>query len=288
MNMDFKISDNIISLLENNLIKPTSGLENIYKNLITYFKTSQKLKNVPTNDDIEKLQKIISFNNLNTKDLRNEFSYLHFEDIRTIAIDFPFSLQNGIRDTVMICAMDSFPKNNAQNEIEKKTIQSWVPFSLIDNWNFQKGSAKANSTFFKVIFQKYNIYVTDIFKIFFREGPYGTDKRSNQISRYTDDLLHIHKKILMNEINLIKPKAIITLGNRSRDALLKFTNLKAEKWDKDIQTYSWIDKETKILSIPHISGAANGAKSKIISNLRYRKISGSQNEKLAKIIIENL
>ena len=101
------------------------------------------------------------------------------------------------------------------------------------------------------------------------------------------NLFNYEKKILMNEINLIKPKAIITLGNRSRDALLKFTHLKAEKWDKDIQTYSWIDKETKILSIPHISGAANGAKSKIISNLRYRKMSGSQNEKLAKIIIEN-
>jgi hypothetical protein len=64
--------------------------------------------------------------------------------------------------------------------------------------------------------------------------------------------------------------------------------VKAQNWHKDLQTYSWIDNKTKILSIPHISGAANGAKSKIIKNLRYSHINGSQNEKLAKIIIENL
>ena len=288
MKKEFKITDDIISLLEFNLIKPAAGLKSVYKNLITYFKIAQELKNTPTDSEIVKLQQVLLANELNTNDLVNEFSYLHFEDIRTIAIDFPFSLQNGMRDTIMICAMDSFPPNNTQSDKEKKTIKSWVPFSLIDNWSYQKGSAKSNSTFFMLLFQTYNIYVTDIYKIFFREGPCGTDKRSNQNLRYTNNILDIHKTILENEINIIKPKAIITLGNRSRDALLKFTNVKAQNWHKDLQTYSWIDNKTKILSIPHISGAANGAKSKIIKNLRYSHINGSQNEKLAKIIIENL
>jgi len=288
MKKEFKITNEIISLLESYLVKPSCGLKNIYKNLIEYFERAQGYEKMPTDAQIKELQKILLANKLNTNDLKNEFTYLHYEDIRTLAIDFPFSLEFGKRDTIMICAMDSLPPNNFQNDLDKKNIQAWVPFSLIDNWNYQKGSAKANSKFFKILFEKYNLYVTDIYKVFFREGPNGTDKRSNQNSKYTNDLIHVHKKILRKEITLIKPKVIITLGNRSRDAILKFTNQTAQKWGDDIQSYNWIDDKTKIISIPHISGSANGAKSKIIKSLRYSHINGSQNEKLAKVIIENL
>ena len=123
MNKEFKITDEIISLLEYYLVKPSCGLKNIYKNLIEYFERAQGYEKMPTERQIKELQKILLSNKLNTNDLKNEFTYLHYEDIRTLAIDFPFSLEFGKRDTIMICAMDSLPPNNFQNDLEKKTFK---------------------------------------------------------------------------------------------------------------------------------------------------------------------
>ena len=53
-------------------------------------------------------------------------------------------------------------------------------------------------------------------------------------------------------------------------------NLKPEKWKNDMQIVYWTDTKTKLISIPHISGSANGAKTKIINNFEECKPANKQ------------
>lgn len=130
----------------------------------------------------------------------------------------------------------------------------------------------------------YNVYVTDIYKLFYRlEEP--KNKKSNSDSDFIKLESRVHFSILNTEIEIVNPKAIITLGNNSRDALLRHINITPYKWD-DIQLNFWkvnsSQRSIPVLSIPHISGAANGASSLILK--KYPELTGTKNEKLAKLV----
>jgi hypothetical protein len=86
------------------------------------------------------------------------------------------------------------------------------------------------------------------------------------------------------------------LGNDARNALLKINNeiagsekQKADKWDENNEIQKYKFNETTILSSPHISGSANGAKKHILKNSIYKKITDVNNlievQKLARIIL---
>jgi hypothetical protein len=47
----------------------------------------------------------------------------------------------------------------------------------------------------------------------------------------------------------------------------------------------WLDNKTPVISIPHISGAANGAKAKVLNNPKYENVKAKGNEKLAYILL---
>jgi uracil-DNA glycosylase len=126
--------------------------------------------------------------------------------------------------------------------------------------------------------------VTDVYKLFYRlEEP--INKKSNSDFDFIELETTLHFSILNNEIETIKPKAIITLGNNSRNTLLNHMKIKTEKWD-DIQLNYWqLESNTKLIpliSIPHISGAANGTSSLILK--KYPGLTGTKNEKLAKLV----
>jgi hypothetical protein len=134
--------------------------------------------------------------------------------------------------------------------------------------------------------------------LFFRVEKENGWVNSNSIGSYTNlsdqKGVHVHGKILAQEIEIIQPEAIITLGNASRNSLLQINasmGYDAQNplgWKDDIQSYLWADK-IKVLASTHISGAANGAKSAILRNPLYTQIKGKyQNERLAKIILQKL
>ena len=180
----------------------------------------------------------------------------------------------------------------------QEEVGFWAPFSLIDNWEQPTGSMKSNLPFFRTLLQTHNLYITDIYKLFFRQKKPTGFVNSNSISTYTQfrnevgSFLHGH--ILSKEIELIKPKAIITLGNAARQQLLAINELEngdmqdSQKWAAHIQHYKWC-QTLPILASPHISGAANGTKASILNNPKFANISGRfQNERLAKIILSQL
>jgi hypothetical protein len=283
----------IIQLLEDEFICPENGLDQIYSQIEQYADN----------------QKLNSIQNGVAENLKSPFSQIYQDfsaSITTMAIDLPVFLSNNSKNkkTIMVCAMDSLPPlptnpfwDNHQIDF-KKDIGFWAPFSVIDDWKNPTGSMRTNIPFFETLLAEYNIYITDIYKLFFRVEKENVWVNSNSIGSYTNLCdqkgVHIHGKILAQEIEIIQPEAIITLGNASRNTLLQinanmgFNAQNPFGWKDDLQAYLWADK-IKIIASTHISGAANGAKSAILKNSQYAHIEGKyQNERLAKIILQKL
>lgn len=281
--------EQLIANLEKELILPKDGLNPIYTQLEEY-----AAENNP--DTIQQ-----GF----LKDLQEPFQTLlsnYLRTITTIAIDFPvfFKSFSSTKKTVMVCAMDSLPPIPTSpfwkdKKVDfKENIGFWAPFSLIENWQNSTGSMKTNLPFFRALLQEYNLYVTDIYKVFFRLETQNGYTTSNALPSYTNlcdaDGLNIHGKIVAKEVEIVNPVAIITLGNAARNTLLNLNTIPQYPvgWQDDVQSYLW-GESTKIIASPHISGAANGAKSAILKNAMYNKLEGDyQNERLAKICIQKL
>lgn len=283
----------LIALLEDQLIQPQQGLSAIYTDLISYSQYFQLPNPL-----------LASLADFRTP-LRAYLQRLQ-PDITTLAIDLPIYLkaEKHTDDTLMICAMDPLPPLPTSSFWEGKPIRLqeevgfWAPFSLIDNWEHPTGSMKSNLPFFRTLLQTHNLYITDIYKLFFRQKKPTGFVNSNSISTYTQFRNEVgsslHGHILSKEIELIKPKAIITLGNAARQQLLAINELEngdmqdSQKWAAHIQHYKW-HQILPILASPHISGAANGTKASILNNPKFANISGRyQNERLAKIILSQL
>ena len=283
----------IIQLLEAEFICPLYGLNPIYEQIEQYAIN----------------QKPNAIQNSTAADLIFPFSQIYQDysaSITTMAIDLPVFLSSNSKNkkTIMVCAMDSLPPLptnqfwNSKTIDFKRDIGFWAPFSVIDDWKNPTGSMRTNIPFFETLLAEYNVYITDIYKLFFRVEKQNGWVNSNSISSYTNltdrNGVHIHGKILAQEIEIIQPEAIITLGNASRNALLKInTSLGFESqtplgWNEDLQSYLWAEK-IKVIASPHISGAANGAKSEILKNPLNAIIKGNyQNERLAKIIFQKI
>ncbi len=284
----------LVDLFSKYLIAPNhQDVNSVYNQLEQYVLSSGK-----TSIDVGLIE--------NLKEPFKTLIQVELKDVTTIAIDFPiyFKSPSQTDKTLMVCAMDSLPSlpsSNYWNEKNfdfTKNINFWAPFSLIDDWNNLVGSMKTNIPFFSTLLSEYNLYITDVYKIFFRMGTNNKWTNSNAIGRYTElknnEGVNIHGTILSKEIEIVKPHAILTLGNAARNTVVQINNQLynyqqiTKVWGEDIQSYKW-NNLTPIISLPHISGSANGAKSKILNNPKFSTIKGKlQNERFAKILMESL
>ena len=279
-NIEIPHSD-IIAALEKELIQPLEGLIQAYNNLISYFLKANSGQPAITKAE---LMQMISNNTLHKNELATGFEDIKNNSIRTMAIDLPIklsSLRENVHETIMVVAMDPLPPNTDQDETTKSKIGTWVPFSLIDGDVTGEKSFKSNRAFFLELLKRYHVYVTDIYKLFYREDNYPSDIRSNSLTEYKS--IKNHQVILNNEIEVVKPKAIITMGNPSRNALYAIKGYEPQPWE-DLQINYW-DK-TPIISIPHMSGAANKTSTTILN--KYPELTGRKTEKLAKLVLNKI
>ena len=297
---EHKAHDSIINLLNENFINyKEGGLNKVYQQLIDYSKDP---------NGITSAFESISKNNLNLEYLEGiekvKESLKNNPPITNYQTDLPIYIKSRTQNakTIMICAMDpmsvkpsSGPERNSPVEYSTDRVDFWVPFSLIRN---DKG---ANADFFKELSLHYNLYITDIYKLFFYVATNEWDDKNNKYKFLTSNSrpeykkIRKHAEILEEEIKIIQPYCIITLGNNSRNTLLKTTKDKPNSipnWS-DIQEYNYISKDDKnlyqckIISSPHISGSANEAKACLIQNYN-NIIEGSTTKKMAKIIISKI
>ena len=270
----------IIELIEKKLINPKEGIDFIYKNLSEF-----SLNNIPKHDLI--YGKVDDIVNSPLLDLLKSYGI----NLTTISLDVPIFLKSKKEntETIMICAMDPLSpeeKNDKKNNDFKNNIGFWMPFSLLE----QKSSS--NKAFFTLLLEECNLYITDIFKLFFRKKDnLNASKSSNKLPQFKN--LSIHRELINNEIEIIKPKVIITLGNNARDNILKLNKsdnkIIKNNWEVEpLQISKW-NNEVNIISIPHISKSANGSIAfllRMFPNL-YQE-NDSQNTKIAKIVMNKI
>ena len=93
----------------------------------------------------------------------------------------------------------------------------------------------------------------------------------------------MHSEILEKEIGLVKPLAIITLGNSARNAICGILKIEVPTWSDTVyktKTQAGIN----VVMVPHISGSANGYKAPFLKNEKYKNVEGYNNPKYARII----
>lgn len=271
MNLRLDTYYEIKSLLVSKLLHPTYDIDAIYKSFQDFLQQQFYDQIPPDNNDVS----------LTTSDLSIHFSYIQNNNLRTIGIDFPILLstrQN--RPVLMVCAMDPFRADT--NHLPDENISYWVPFSIIKNPEKErKYSERENLLFFHTLLNSFDLYVTDIFKIFYRDNK----KASNTIPSFMN--LTVHKEILEKEISIIKPTAILTLGNNARNAICNLFDLERPSWcDRVYKAKN--ESGLTFAMIPHISGSANGYKSPILNNKIYEGIEGANNLKYANIVLSEL
>ena len=270
---DFIVSipDEIKILLQDYLIQPKVGIDAVYNWFYGYY------TNQFSGEEFH--AEMCLFKN----ELDDRFSGIKEKNARTIGIDFPILLSKGKnRPVLMICAMDPLREDSSDSS-KIDDISFWVPFSIINSMESKqnKPSDRSNLSFFHTLLETHDVYVTDIFKVFYREGQSisNTQKEFKQLS--------VHKDILEREIKIVNPQAILTLGNDARDAICQIMDLKPPAWSDEI--HSTTSKENfNIIMVPHISGSARGSKAPILNNERYKAIEGIDNLKYARIIQHEL
>ena len=301
----------IVALLENNFITYNNGgLHQIYNELLEF-------SNVDNETKKSKQKKNLSFtdlSNLNPCFLEMVNEVNKNDTALFFATDLPIYLESTHKKnapTIMVCAMDSLPPvplkvnhnqyilyshQNSKLDL-RNNIGFWAPFSLVEQ------NTDSNAIFFNEMLRHYNIYVTDIYKLFFYIDKNKVNKKgnpvfskSNSISDYR--VLPSHATILLEEIRIINPTCIITLGNNAGNALLKLQEENLKKWSdcyntgglqiNDLKQDKATIEKIKVISIPHISGAANGSKTLILNNDMWKNILGKNIEKYAYIILHTL
>ena len=280
----------ILNYLNQNLIN--FDLETIYDQLFEYSRSNGKSH---VNGVLRTaLQR--SFQRINNE----------FEPEVLLALNFPIFLENITPNakTLMIIAKDSIPhiddiyitnykKNSLKNEIGFIT-----PFGIIDDWIRPTFLERENIGFFNFLNSEYNLYITDIIKIGFKLPKRENWTNSNFFEDDCNfDVKEINKdlcKIVSKEIEIIKPDAIITIGNEARNTLLKINEKNFKKNQKvlyrkdSLQMYQW-NSNIPIIASPHISSSGEDEKFKILNNPKNKDLFAVyNNEKLAKIILNEV
>lgn len=272
-------SKDLISILEDGLFYPGIGIEKAYKQLDEY-RDRQRME---VDFVISKFELNSPFRSQVTLD----------SPTTTHAIDLPIYLRNDFAELrLMVLAMDSLPPEPESIHWQKREINLqteicfWAPFSLIDDWNHPVGSMKSNLSFFKPLVSQFSVYVTDIYKLFYRKIEAHGFVLSNQIRSYTHLEDKVHFEILKREIDLVKPTAIIVLGKAALEAL---STILLPNKGLIFPEYQITNFPCRVLALPHISGAANGAKSKFVKRPEFDFIQAdSWNGKMALMALHQL
>jgi uracil-DNA glycosylase len=232
---DGRLYKDISNILINNLFDEKLEIERVYEN----FKKVYNNSSLKTNEN-----SIIEI-----KDLTGYKKLLADKtNIENLGIDLPIYFGNpNNNNRIMIVAMDPKRIGQSNNKISIGTV-----FALHqketritkknDYWKFIEPLTKENF-----------VYLTDIYKLYYESFEIINGKQtkilSNKDTEYISpkcDSFETNKKILEEEIKLIKPKTIISLGNESANALKKISGINSTELEV-------FHNGIKYVFMPHIS-----------------------------------
>lgn len=200
------------------------------------------------------------------KDLINNSYLPENKHITHLGCDIPswFNLQES--NNIMVLGLD--PLRAGRDNINQ--VEFGTPYAFhIKDLREKVNKTKKYFDFIQQLSNENGLYITDVAKIFYR-------LKENYAKRSTHDITFwqkpIHFEILKKEIEIIKPKLIITLGAVAAHVMsgkrIKSTN----KIDFKLHTYNKSKNQelnlgnTPLLCLPHLSNANNGAINKFLEN----------------------
>lgn len=206
-----------------------------------------------------------------------EFHFIkdHCKNPKFVGIYVPsyFNHSNNGEDKKIIMVVGIDHKRNGDEFREKLSIGTPFGFNTGKTkpyWDFVKGLLDDNFT----------VYLTDTYKLYFK----NVEKESSKIPKFTNPKIDIHQEIFANEIKIVNPDLIVTLGTIPR---VWFSNLKKGKFslkelldisfNKTDSNHSFLycnfeDKKIPILPLMHLSKRA-------ITKTRMSEQYGVENEK---------
>ncbi|WP_407405850.1 uracil-DNA glycosylase family protein [Chryseobacterium sp.] len=210
----------IFKLIEENIIKlSTTEIGNLY-DYFNYKNREQDITYIQSKEKIHPNQEI------------PENTYL-------LGIDLPFWFGKFDSDTkIMIIGIDPLRNEYSFEKEEADKVNNVIigtPFALHSK-KIREGRTKQYWNFIEKLSQKNFVYLTDIYKTFFYTD---SSKKNRSYNFYKKHKLNKYADILINEIEIIKPDIIITLGD------IASNKLKAIKIQDDIE----------VLKMVHLSGA---------------------------------
>ncbi|MEE1301162.1 MAG: hypothetical protein UHD64_00140 [Bacteroidales bacterium] len=156
-----------------------------------------------------------------------------------IGVDLPtwFNIQNN-NPRIMLIAQDPLRSNKWYGECKDAVLSS--PFGLHDatHRDSPKGGKMVNEFIHRLVSAGNAVYLTDARKYFIYDHK-TSDK-------YADTRKQDYLSILKKEIEIVKPKLCVCLGNRASSIMY------------DIATNNG-ELQISCISLPHLSGAARGA-----------------------------
>jgi hypothetical protein len=143
----------------------------------------------------------------------------HWENSTLIGVDLPlfFKCPEPEAKTVMLVAQDplrnplEFPDFNKHEDVIIGT-----PFAFHNSKSMQaKENTKLVLALIKnIVAKNYHVYVTDIYKVWMKDD----DKKPKNVGHALTKESKIFEQLLREELDIIDPKIIITLGNKARNA----------------------------------------------------------------------
>lgn len=228
MNFEF-IKPKTISIISSHLGIATTELLTYYSD----FELINKLKQEKSDDGFLLIPKMQNsqFIHLETTD--------NWSKSTLIGVDLPIEVKAKIdtAETVMVLGIDPLRKRKDFPSSDIGKVIVGTPYALHSSfYRESKGRTKIYGEFVESLTQKYNCYITDIYKIWMNNA---TKSESDKFLLSKEK--RICRELLFKEIDLIKPIKIIAFGN------LAFNIIRSLK--------EFINKEIQVIKLPHPSGA---------------------------------
>lgn len=203
--------------------------------LTNYYLNIEKSYNSNTNNPSEGFISVEKFSNVQFK---KEKTLYNWKNASLIGMDLPllFVCDKPNAPTVVIVGIDPLRKRKdfPKHGFELGNIIIGTPYALHSTfYRESKGRTKSYYDFVKHIVSKgYNVYVTDIFKIWMNDS-----EKTEKDRFFLGDEVFESNEILLKEFEIIQPQILIAFGDLV---------------DKSLKS---LELSTIIIKLPHPSGA---------------------------------
>ena len=223
-----------------------------------------------------------SWTNKNAKPAKSVFNKKHISqnqflptDPYLLGIDFPIWFGDvAAKKRIMILGVDPFRNEFLFEEAianKKKDVLIGTPYAL-HSTEMRAGSTRPYWEFIKALSKNNFVYLTDIYKSSFYTDS-SKEEKSHTYYRKNKTQLDSIKKVLGQEIQLLQPDLIITLG---KEGFFQLTAKKAKQLSRAIAlntTHLKSFPNIPIIPLVHLSGATK--KQNILNFLKANHIDTS-------------